>query len=90
MALFLRHKGQHKKYEKVLDVIISALTDKELAEICRRIVDNKGTGLDLVPDRAPKLILRSDPISLPVCMVKGVIPSWSKWHEPIWLPKPNK
>lgn len=40
MALFSLHKGECKKYKQELDVFtILAVTNEELAKICRRIDD---------------------------------------------------
>lgn len=78
MAILPLDKGEPKKLNQELDInAILAVTKDELADICRRIRDNKAPGLDTVPNRAFPVKTRCGSfISVfDACVVEGVFPT---------------
>lgn len=56
MAILPLDKGEPKKLNQELDInAILAVTKDELADICRRIRDNKAPGLDTVANKSSLL-----------------------------------
>ncbi|CAD7081762.1 unnamed protein product [Hermetia illucens] len=76
------------------ETAIPPVTRDELLEICGRIGDNKAPGLDEVPNKGPKLAVKSRPDMFAklfeVCMSEGIFAAAWKRQKLILLPKPGK
>ncbi|GBP21407.1 Putative 115 kDa protein in type-1 retrotransposable element R1DM [Eumeta japonica] len=73
---------------------IPTVTEKDLMEICNRVGNNKGPGLDGIPNIALKTAIKAAPAlfteTYDTCLKEGYFPSRWKQHRLVLLLKGKK